>query len=436
MNRRKKVLVPIGLVVMMLAVISFTVPAVAQTIQRWIGYIPGFGLVNDDKLRTLVEPQSQTINGITLTVDELVASSDKTLVNYTISGVKDSMKTNNLVCPGDNSIPINSAPAINLSDGSKLQDISLVVLPDSGSYQFEATYSAISSKVQSLTFNLECRWKTSNGSSLWNFQIPLRLAETRVGELTVAPVVDIPTQITPKQEDSTDEQTSVVEKLTVSQVIPLQDGYILQGSLTIEPQNGLTVQMFNGYLEDVSIRDANNVTLMPSMVPDDFMVETEGNTLTHYNWALQISTTNIAWPLTITVNSIPAMTDPYAVSTFMVDVGENPQPGQEWVIEKDIPLGPKMVHVVSIKRVQNDLGMNGYEMTFIYDPSLAITYGIQGGTPNGGGGQGGGVSGEPVKIVRSFSGEVPAGVLSVQLNGQGMESIQGPWQVTLSEPAQ
>ena len=287
-----------------------------------------------------------------------------------------------------------------------------------------------------MTFNLECRWKTGNGSSLWNFQVPLRLVDNDSVELTVAPVVVIPTQITPKVGESTEEQSSVEENLKVSQVIPLQDGYILQGSLTIEPQNGLTVQMFNGYLEDVSIRDANNVTLMPSMVPDDFIVETEGNTLTQYNWAMQISTTSIAWPLTITVNSIPAVTEPYALSTFQVDVGENPQPGQEWVIEKDIPLGPKMVHVVSIKRVQNDLGMNGYEMTFIYDPSLAITYGIQGGTPNGGGGQGGGVSGEPVKIVRSFSGEVPAGVLSVQLNGQGMESIQGPWQVTLSEPVQ
>ena len=355
MNRRKKVLVPTALVVMMLAVISFTVPAVAQTIQRWIGYIPGFGLVHNDKLRTLVEPQSQTINGITLTVDEMLASSDKTLVNYTITGVKDSMKTDNLVCPGDNSIPINSAPTINLSDGSKLQNISLGVLPDSGSYQFEATYSAISSEVQAVTFNLECRWKTSNGSSLWNFEVPLRLVENDNTELTVAPVIVVPTQITPSEGGSTEGQTSVEENLTVNQVIPLQDGFILQGLLTIEPQNSLTVQMFNGYLEDVSIRDANNVTLMPSMVPDDFIVETEGNTLTQYNWALQISTTNIAWPLTITVNSIPAMTEPYALSTFQVDVGENPQPGQEWVIENDIPLGPKMVHVVSIKRVQNDL---------------------------------------------------------------------------------
>ncbi len=72
---------------------------------------------------------------------------------------------------------------------------------------------------------------------------------------------------------------------------------------------------------------------------------------------------------------------------------KNPHPGQEWVIEKDVPFGPKLVHVVSIKRVQNDLWMNGYEITFIYDPSLDFSYDIAGGVSMGGGGQGGGVKG-------------------------------------------
>ena len=110
MNRRKKVLVPTAVVLMMLTVVTFTVPAVADTIQRWIGYIPGFGQVHDDKLRTLAEPQNQTVNGVTLSVDEVVASSDKTLVKYSIFGIEDSMKTSRVSLPGANSIPINSSP--------------------------------------------------------------------------------------------------------------------------------------------------------------------------------------------------------------------------------------------------------------------------------------------------------------------------------------
>jgi hypothetical protein len=80
--------------------------------------------------------------------------------------------------------------------------------------------------------------------------------------------------------------------------------------------------------------------------------------------------------------------------------------------------------------------MNGYEITFIYDSSLSFSYDIAGGVSNGGGGGGGGqgVNGAPFTIVESYMGDVPTGELSVQLNGQGVESIQGPWQVILAEP--
>ena len=70
--------------------------------------------------------------------------------------------------------------------------------------------------------------------------------------------------------------------------------------------------------------DANNVTLTPEMVPGDFIVELNEAGSNKYNWAMLLNSPSIAWPLTITVNSIPALTDPYAPSTFKVNVGENP----------------------------------------------------------------------------------------------------------------
>ena len=428
MNKRKKIWVPTAVVLMMLTVITITVPAVAETFQRWIGYIPGFGLVHETKVRALVEPQYQIVNGVTLSVDEVVASKDQTLVKYSIFGIEESMKSKGLVCPMANSIPLNSSPLINLSDGSLLQDLSLGVLPGTGSYQFEATYSPVPLSESKIYFLLECLWQSGSGSSVWSFQVPLQLIDKDNAELSVAPVVEIPTEIPQNKVEGTD------GNMIVSQVIPLKNGYILQGSLTIESVSGLTVNMFNGLLEDVTVRDANNVTLTPQMVPGDFIVEPNLGGSNQYNWAMLLNAPNIAWPLTITVNSIPAVTESYPSSTFQVDVGENPTPGQEWVIEKDVPFGPKKVHVVSIKRVKDDLRMNGYEITFIYDSSLGFSFGIAGGTPNGGGGHGGESNGDPIMISRSFSGNVPAGLLTVQLDGQGIESIQGPWQVILPEP--
>ncbi len=89
MNKRMKVLVPSAVVLTLMVVVTLTVPAVAETFQRWIGYLPGFGQVQDEKLRTLAEPQSQTVDGVTLSVDEVVASEDKTLVKYSLSGVEE-----------------------------------------------------------------------------------------------------------------------------------------------------------------------------------------------------------------------------------------------------------------------------------------------------------------------------------------------------------
>ncbi len=433
MNKRKRILIPTAVVLMMLTVVAFTVPAVADTIQRWIGYIPGFGQVQEEKLRTLDEPQTQSVDGVTISVNEVIASKDKTLVKYSILGIEDSMMSQGLVCPMTNSIPINSSPVISLSDGTVLRDESLGVSPGSGSYQFEATYSAIPQSENKVSLTLECLWQSGNGSSLWSFQVPLQLTDKGNAALMVAPVVVIPTEIAQNAAEEAGAQSSPSE-MVVSQVIPLDNGYILQGTLTIEPESGLTVNIFNGLLEDVTVRDANNVTLTPEMVPGDFIVELNEEGSNKYNWAMLLNSPSIAWPLTITVNSISALTDPYAPSTFQVFVGENPQPGQEWVIEKDVPFGPKLVHVVSIKRIQNDFGMNGYEITFIYDSSLSFSYDIAGGVPNGGGGGGGGVNGALSTIVESYMGVVPTGNLSVQLYGQGVESIQGPWQVILAEP--
>jgi hypothetical protein len=432
MNRRKKVLIPTALVILMMSMITVTVPAVADTLQRWIGYIPGFGQVQDNAIRTLSEPQTQTVDGITLSVNEVTASTDKTMVKYSIIGIKDSMLSDIFVCPMSNDIPLNASPEISLSDGSRLTELGVRVTPGFESDLFEATYSSpIPAREKKVTFSLECLWQTGNGSSIWRFEIPLRLTEKGGEELTVAPVIDIPTQ---EPEGPSDVQPVDAGNIEVNQVIPLTDGYILQGSLKVDLETGLTADIFNGYLEDVTILDANGVALVTSMVPIDFIIEADETPDNQYPWALQVNPSSVAWPLTITVNSIPAVTEPYAASSFQVDVGEDPQPGQEWIIDKDVSLGPKMLRVVSIKRIQNDSRMNGYEITFIYDSSLGFSYDIVGGVPNGGGGIGGGEDGQPISIVESYIDVVPTGLLTVQLNGYGIEPIRGPWQVVLNEP--
>jgi putative hemolysin len=233
-----------------------------------------------------------------------------------------------------------------------------------------------------------------------------------------------------------DEPISAKANLEVKQIIPLEDGYVLAGALVIDLERGLNVNQMYGYLEDVIIRDANNTALIPSFPSGDFVIEGGGMPVpaNQFNWVMQINAANIAWPLTITVNSVPAYTEPYAPSSFQVDVGENPQPGQEWIIDQDVTLGSRKVHVVSVKRMKMDYGFNGYGFTFVYDPSLDFSYEIEGSEPSGGGGEGGYKPGEPFTLGRSFRDNVPTGSLTVLLSGQGVETIEGPWQVIVAEP--
>lgn len=223
----------------------------------------------------------------------------------------------------------------------------------------------------------------------------------------------------------------------MKQILPLKDGYILAGSLAVDLAKGLTIDQTAGYLEDVTLRDANNAALIPSFPSGDFVMEGDDKPAPYYqlNWAMQITAANIAWPLTLTVNSIPAYAEPYAPSSFQVNVGEDPKPGQEWSIDKDVKLGPKNVHVDSIKRMKMENGFNGYGFTFVYDPGLHFSFEIEGGEPNGGGGEGGFQSGDPITLGRSYRGNVPTGLLTVLLSGQGVVTIEGPWQVIVAEPA-
>lgn len=430
MKTRMKILLPSLFILATFGVITSTVPAVAHTIQRWIGYVPGFGLTNDTKLRTLAEPVNINIDNFTLTIQGVTANSEKTVVKFGFLGVKDNSALEN-ACPGDQFLPV-----ISTQGGSELELQGLDSNTDSGDYQFEVTYSAIPAVTQDITFSLQCDWETGSGKNTRKFQVPLHLIEDGTKPaLTVAPVIDIPIATPQSDQDGSDLNPGI----EVNQIIPLQDGYILSGNLTVESVTGLTVYEEDVYLDDFTVVDANNQPVVTSPAPDDYRISSGAMANNVVNWAFQISGSKTAWPLTITVNSVSAFTEPYSPGSFTVDVGENPQPGEVWPLIKEVPLGPKTVHVVSLKRLMFDTGFDGYEFTFEYDPTIDFSFEIEGVNATGGGGSGGGGGGSEPRgfftLARSYLGNIPTGQLTIVLNGQGIEKINGPWQVIVDEPA-
>jgi hypothetical protein len=223
-------------------------------------------------------------------------------------------------------------------------------------------------------------------------------------------------------------------------VIPTQTGYILTGTITFAPPQGYTLDEYDGYLEDAVFTDANGQTLQYGLPPAEVSVP-DPSTLPEntYAWACEIYGENIQWPLTMTVNSLAARGQSFPQAEFQFDTGPDPQPGQVWEVNQDVSLGPKIVHIVSIKRIDGQYGgLKGYEFTYIYDPKLGFWLDLKGHENErmGGGGSGSPSETGTMSGVLGYRDPVPSGPLTVLVNGEELAQLPGPWQVTWQAPAE
>ncbi len=221
-------------------------------------------------------------------------------------------------------------------------------------------------------------------------------------------------------------------EIKVTNIFYDDDHLLIQGTLLLGPSN-LAVNHARGFFPDTIVRDAVNNVYIPEIVIDDKYLDIDGCNGQTHDWVFQIEAGSITWPLTITINSVPAESEPYATSYLNVDVGNNPKIGQKWNVNKDIPLGPKTVRFVSIERKQTD-SKNGYELVLIQDFDLSFFPKIVSGAISDSSGHGAGLHGEPFWYFQSYPGEVPTGLLTIEINGTGTVTIVGPWQITVPEP--
>lgn len=106
--------------------------------------------------------------------------------------------------------------------------------------------------------------------------------------------------------------------------------------------------------------------------------------LPSYHWGFQFQF-NQAYPLTISFEGISTTRISDSKAELEFDVGENPQPGQEWVLNQPLEIGER---TIMLKSIQVD-SRGGYEFNFDGDPDVTgISVQISGYTALGGGGGG------------------------------------------------
>lgn len=328
---RAKPALMILFVLLALALLSGVVYAVSRS----LGYIPGVGIVEQGaSLRILAEPVSQTREGITVTVTSVTLAPDKTVISYTIENVPWEALSHREDVPG-----CYAEGQIRLPNGSLLvpQNGGGGMSAD-GKWETRMVYSAIPPQFNEAEFLLDCIRETLPGKSPENWKLTLRFIPAPPG-LTIMPVVEIPT---PAPSPQANGESAPAEGLILEQVIETESGYILVGKFRA---SGLPASaQALGYSQWPRVTDANGVEL-PYRTAND--VDAISTTIGEFPWTLEIVGKAQAWPLTIHLEGVDAQASDLSAQ-FTFDTGPNPQPGQEWSLNQDVPLGDFTVRVEKV----------------------------------------------------------------------------------------
>ncbi len=381
-----------------------TSPTVVTAMKKLFGYIPGVGVVETSSpLRVLAEPVSQTRDGITVTVQESVASADKTVIIFTIENIPIDKLSHQEDQPG-----CGMMAEIRLPDGRLLQFAGGQGEGWGTGYKNTYTYAAIPTDVEDPTLTISCIQNALPGTLPENWELPLHFIPAP-DNMTALPVLEY----TPSPKPGAEENP-----IKISKVIDLGDAYILLGEFTppwsgansMPPMSELTVLDGNGqpvmweYPQDVNITPPVNGELLALKIAKGFTP-----------------------PLVIRYSSrasYPAK-DPLE---FEFDAGENPQPGDVWQLNKQFNVDG---HTLTLTNIDAIIGpdcnpITGYVFTFtssdmaVSDVSVTGIDGYDLATGSGNCGAGGGGGGMDAGMGSTWAmslgfTEMPKGKLKVKL---------------------
>ena len=411
----------LGLVLLVILAVLIVGPQrVAAEVQKLLGYIPGFGIVDQNaSLRMLEGPVTETRDGITVTVTQAFLTSDKTVLTYTVEGVPWSALSHN-----ENVVGCSAGADLHLPDGTLLK------FTGGGGTPHELTfnYPPIPANVNQATFVLPCIMNTLPGLAPENWELSLRFIPAPPN--LIMPVIEV----SPSPEPQINTAAASKNPLALLKVVDTGDNYVLLGEF--RPSDAQDPSLPAGsWLSPtgVTITDAEGRDVFIYTSPNDPNLHLPYDHTDAESWAYQIGKT-FAPPLTITYTgryTIPA--DPTAKAEFAFDAGTNPQPGQEWVLNQDFELAGHTIRLVSIQM----LSQSGYGFSFdSSDPAVqTLSVDISGYIPHGRGepvgGNAGLTPGKWSEELLDFD-VLPKGKLNVVLSNLTLYGEFKTWQVQWS----
>lgn len=372
----------------------------AYAIGRSLGYIPGLGVVDQSApLRVLVEPISQTQDGITITVKDAIASADKTIVAYVIENIP----PENLSPAED--VPCPNWPQLQLPDGTLYE----LKEGDGNIHEMRLIYAPLPADVRNATLLIPCIQGAEPVTLPLpeNWKLPLRFI-TVSQDLTVLPVIEV----TPSSISETD--AALKNPMSITKIIDTGDNYILIGEFQPPPpqpnesdSGAIGLRVTDGNRQDILFEGFPQDTSMPTPISP-----------TAETWAVKFSKDFVP-PVHIIYAKQYILTNPSSEAVeFEFDAGENPQIVRTWQMNKEFTLAGHKFILDSIVASPS----NFYKFNFtstdqsIYSVDVMIDDyppdGVGGGMDADMVGMSGGVWSMPVGPYR----ELPKGRLKVTLS--------------------
>ena len=373
---------------------------------KLFGYISGVGIVDQSNpIRVLAEPVSVTRDGITVTVTSATLTGDRTQIAYRIFGVPGSAYPDR-----EDVVGCWSREFLRLADGTQLAQINY-------------GYEPVPTSVNEAVFVIPCIANTLPGKVPENWELPLRFVPAPP-DLTVMPILELtPSPLGTLNPSATTHDTFIPtadNSVTVSKVIETSDGYILIGSFQPQSKPGESFQQ-TGAMEIYDASGKKVAYTYPQDVNEAINQEPGGT-----GWAAQFKAADLVYPLTISFSgAILLPSDSDATAQISFDAGANPQPGQEWDLNREIQLAGHTLMLTSV--TANSQG--SYSFNFQVDPKVySVAVQIEGYIPNGGGGGGGGgLTNGKFETTLAYA-QLPTGVLDVDISNLVLVGDSVIWQ--------
>jgi len=331
------VLRPAWAIAFVLAAIMLVIsaPSMATALKQFFGYIPGLGMIEPGvTLRILAEPVVVKRDGVTVTVENGTIDAQKTILRVSVDGVD---ANGGPYCD-------NPSKLLRLADGTTLEE--------NGGYGGDhrkpgytdvITFPTLPTGSDDVTLEIPCLWLVTKPE---DWKIPLHFVPA--DGAGVNPIIELPSAAPTTQaafETVQPTESPYGISLALEKVVPLDDGYLLIGSLRWTDKTVNIGPYFDNsyYIHAV---DANGQVVAleePEQSAWDLLSPAEAGSLIT-QWIYKVSGKQHAWPLTLTTN---AYVDLSANVSFTFDPGSNPQKGQVWQLGQELTVNGHVIRLVS-----------------------------------------------------------------------------------------